>query len=411
MKRTLIYLIVTMTLTAIAAAASDDSTTATRLPFLTRVLSYDPSPGQFVNEMPRCAAGEDYATVLQRAGAAICGSVSIEEIELPDGTLVRDTTVNYSNGMISLGGWGGSVTVGFDHPVVNVAGKPDFEIFGNAFVAEGTDAGGSSEPGIVLVSVDVNGNGIADDPWYELAGSAYNDTDTRHDYVMTYYKPADDKPVVKGANRSIIDMEHIHWTANDEDENNREGYYIQLRIHNHPYWPLWLPADSTVMTRTGSRLRKNYEQFGTMVIQRFFDYGYADNKPTLTVGSEGDDYNTGVYSEGFNIDWAVDDDGNHVFLPYIDFIKIYTAQNQYNSGMGETSTEVTGGMDLHVDAVNEWRTGDINGDTAVNVGDVNEILAMILNEHGVLATADLNRDGNINIGDVNAVLTIILNDE
>ena len=35
-------------------------------------------------------------------------------------------------------------------------------------------SGGSSEPGIVLVSKDTNGNGLADDEWYELAGSEYN---------------------------------------------------------------------------------------------------------------------------------------------------------------------------------------------------------------------------------------------
>ena len=52
---------------------------------------------------------------------------------------------------------------------------------------------------------------------------------------------------------------------------------------------------------------------------------------------------------------------------------------------------------------------DVNGDGAVNVGDVNTMLADILATGGRTAAYDVNGDGNVNVGDVNAVLDVILN--
>jgi hypothetical protein len=77
--------------------------------------------------------------------------------------------------------------VGFDHPIVNVPGEYDFKALGNAFT-------NSSEPGIVMVCQDLNKNGQpdADEPWYELAGSEYNHSQTVHNYEITYYRPEPD---------------------------------------------------------------------------------------------------------------------------------------------------------------------------------------------------------------------------
>ncbi|WP_162502691.1 hypothetical protein [Treponema endosymbiont of Eucomonympha sp.] len=61
---------------------------------------------------------------------------------------------------ISLGAFGGSISYAYDHSIPNTEGT-DLKIAGNAFA-------GNSEPGAVFVSQDVNGNGIADDPWYPL---------------------------------------------------------------------------------------------------------------------------------------------------------------------------------------------------------------------------------------------------
>ena len=73
--------------------------------------------------------------------------------------------------------------------VENRQGLYDLQILGNSYLAEGADArqGGSSEPALVFVSHDDNGNGLPDDKWYELAGSEYGKTGTWSNYTVTYH--------------------------------------------------------------------------------------------------------------------------------------------------------------------------------------------------------------------------------
>ena len=53
-------------------------------------------------------------------------------------------------------------------------------------------------------------------------------------------------------------------------------------------------------------------------------------------------------------------------------------------------------------------TGDVNGDSEVNIADINAVIDVILT--GAMTTsADVNGDGEINIADINAVIDIILN--
>ncbi len=46
--------------------------------------------------------------------------------------------------MITLGGFGGYVTVGFDHTIQNVEGLRDFRVLGNAFYANANPNPGCS---------------------------------------------------------------------------------------------------------------------------------------------------------------------------------------------------------------------------------------------------------------------------
>ncbi|MDE7496384.1 MAG: cell surface protein, partial [Muribaculaceae bacterium] len=115
-------------------------------PYISRVYEYCPAPGQFVNEMPRYEEGNTYADILQKAEESISGTNDI---------------------MITLGGYGGYVTFGFDHTVINIPGQYDFRIWGNCFyeLLQPDKKGGSAEPGIVMVSYDTNCNGLPDDEW------------------------------------------------------------------------------------------------------------------------------------------------------------------------------------------------------------------------------------------------------
>ena len=157
------------------------------------------------------------------------------------------------------------------------------------------------------------------------------------------------------------------------------------------------------MTFTGTKLRCNAVDLGgsdgnSYYVQYFFDWGYVDNLPNYSELMP-----EALHNPGFKIDWAVDEQGRHVNLTHIDFIKVYNAMNQYCGWTGETSTEVAGGIDYHPDAV----YGDVNGDKEVNISDVNAVIAVILSATAAPA-ADVNGDGEVNISDINALIGVIL---
>ena len=115
---------------------------------------------------------------------------------------------------------------------------------------------------------------------------------------------------------------------------------------------------------------------------------------------------------GFKIDWAVDEDGVPVTLPMIHFVKVYNAMNQYCGWLGETSTEVGGGLDYHPHTeAPKILKGDVNADGEVNVSDVTTLTAYIQGTKypGYNPVAlDVNGDGNVDAGDVTALISITM---
>ena len=397
-RNTLMLLLVLMTAMTVMA----------NHPWLTRVYQYRPAPGQFINTMPVARVGEPVDSVLARCRASICGHVDTIEQPFHGQIITRIDTV-WADGMISLGGYGGYVIVGFDHPVVNMH-TYDFEIQGNAFVSDRESHGGSSEPGIVMVGVDVDGDGVPsdDDKWYELAGSEFNHPMTQHDYTITYYRPDENKQRTPSTTDPFLnDTTYIRWTSNDVNPDSTSGYMSRNTYHPQPYWPLWLQGEET-LTFSGAKLRCNAVDLGnnegnSYFVQYFFDWGYVDNLPNYSALTP-----DALHNPGFKIDWAVDEHGNHVNLTHIDFIKVYNAMNQYCGWTGETSTEVAAGIDYHPDApMPVALPGDVNVDGEVNVSDVNAVIAIIINSSFV-ASGDVNGDGEINVSDVNAVIDFIL---
>lgn len=284
-------------------------------PYITRVHEYRPAPGQFVNELPEYSEGDTEESMRQKA---------------------EDCLAYNAGTMVTLGGYGGYIVVGFDHTIVNRPGEYDFKVLGNAFYSTGAagGSGGSSEPGIVMVSADVNGNGIPDDAWYELAGSEYQKPSTIKNYEITYYRPDEAKTPVPGTDPSITDSTYVRWT----DNQGGEGYLSKLTYHKQAYYPQWLSGET--LSFRGTRLADNAVDEsgnGSYYVLYAYDWGYADNHPNDSEKSN------------FKIDWAVDAEGNPVHLQGIDFIKIYTGVNQFNGWLGECSTEVAGVTDLHIE--------------------------------------------------------------
>ena len=266
--------------------------------FADKVFEYVPAPTQFMNTV----------TVAYQEGFNEEDRLSLASERLRKRSL------------LSLGAYGGYIVVGFSQPVPNVEGAYDFKIYGNANYnpnAWQDRPGGSAEPGIVLVSKDENGNGMPDDPWYELAGSEYGKNTETRDYEITYYRPQPENADVR-------------WT----DNQGNEGYVYRNDFHTqNSYYPAWVEEDR--ITFRGTRLEDNAVEENGIWVGYAYDWGYADNHPNDTEFSQ------------FKIEWAVDAEGHPIQLDEIDFVKIYTAVNQYAGQMGELSTEITGVENLH----------------------------------------------------------------
>ncbi len=301
----------------VLTACSKEKAGKDATPYITEVFEYVPAPGQFVNTMPLYEEGDTQETMNRK---------------------VLEAIGNNNRGLISLGGWGGYVVVGFDHTIENREGLRDFRVLGNAF----GDEGGSSEPGIIMVSVDANGNGMPDDPWYEIAGSAHvdptheawyqaakdngNDMGLYQDYAMTYLRPGQEPAAPE-------EEEYILW----EDNRGRRGSIPKNQYHTQPYFPQWYRDDR--LSFKGTCLPQNgidESGEGTYYVLYKFRYGYTDNDTNAGDGS------------AIDISWAVDSGGRSVNLPGVDFIRIYTGANQVNGWLGECSTEIMGVEDLHL---------------------------------------------------------------
>ena len=292
--------------------------------YISKVFEFKPAPGQFVNDLPIANDGDTPERILSRANTYLAKK---------------------TGDLVSLGAFGGYVVFGFDHTIVNVKGKRDFRVLGNAFWAEAnpnpnsTMRGGSSEAGVIMVAYDKNKNGLPDDQWYEIEGGGHKMPKTIQHYEITYYRPDPNKiPVSGGTTGTVgfVDMEYILW----KDNQGKSGYLVQNNAYNHSldYWPKWLKDQSSI-TYKGTRLPDNaVDESGTgsYFVQYAFLYGYADNAP-----NNDDD-------SGIDINWAVDEKGNKVVLPGIDFVKVYNGLNQQAGWLGETSTEIMGATDLHL---------------------------------------------------------------
>jgi hypothetical protein len=279
-------------------------------PFISRIVEYRPAPGQFIN---------DPGIGTREAAESIVGGI---------------------DGLVSLGNFGGYIVVGFDHTVWNDPKNPygvDFTVLGNAM-------SNSSEPGIVMVMADTNGNSLADDTWYELKGSHYDSASTVHHYTITYTNPKQ-----AGA---------VPWT----DNRGETGSVKFIPEHDQPYYPLpdffpAYPQDETVFS--GSLLNPTINDSNPQFVRiKALPFGYADNLPFTGTAPPYIPDNPATYGvlEGnggnaFDIDWAVDEDGHPVYLEGIDFIKIYTATNVNAGWLGELSTEVCGIIDVSPDDI------------------------------------------------------------
>lgn len=243
--------------------------------YVTDLFEFLPAPGQFINKAPG-------------------------NLQSAEGILGKRT------GMVSLGAWGGTIVLGFDHTVMNVPDKEDIVIYGNP-------QANFAEPAIVWVMQDENANGKPDDTWYEVAGSEFGKAGYLRDYEVTYTRP---DPATAS----------IPW----KDNKGNTGVVATNTFHRQSYYPEWITANE--YTLKGSLLPGSNIDMSvpTYITSMPFNWGYADN----TVGGD-----------KIDISNAINKDGHKINLSGVDFVKIQTALQANMGWLGELSTEVTGVAD------------------------------------------------------------------
>jgi hypothetical protein len=185
-------------------------------------------------------------------------------------------------------------------------------ITGNAFASW-------SEPGIVWVQADDNGNGIPDETWYELLGSAQNYVTRR--YALTYVR---DEQAAGEENEFGQIIRTIYWT----DQRGRVGIIPGG-------WPTvgddkgingvagtWITYTGTLLADSGGLYLNSGNAGGS---------GYVDS-------FGGNDI--------FNATSAVKADGTPAGLARFRFIKVQCAYFEYGDAFGERSTEIVSGTGL-----------------------------------------------------------------
>ncbi len=276
----------------------------------THVYEWTPAPGQFINE----------TTMI----ASITGDITPQKAA--EWAQKRLDNKLY----VSLGAFGGYIVVGFDHSISPASNGTayDFAIMGNAYFYANTDHGGSNEPGIVYVMQDTNGNGLPDDTWYELKGSETGKPETLRDYAVTYKRPS-------------APGKAVEWTDNQGGAGSID--YIGFVHSQDYYYPLWVNADTYTLRGTRLAGRTSQEADTGYWSNNPFGWGYADN-----MGSDNTSTSYGPQCNRFRIADAIDTDGNHKGLSYIDFIKVQTGVISKSPGIGELSTEVFAFIDLSI---------------------------------------------------------------
>ena len=221
----------------------------------------------------------------------------------------------------SLGNFGGYITYYYDTPVVNNPKNLygiDFYVYGNNF----QDGGSGAEIGQVYVSED-------GEKWYALAGSEHYEKTAHRDYTITYTKGEDGKS---------------YWTDSLGNEMSNSAKAWPMKA----YYYMNDVADCDTYTYTGivfdSIQGTVIGDSSTSSLVCPISFGYADYYGNGKIGVDVNPYiENPERSNGFDLEWAVDDQGNPIDVSDKEFhyIKVATASNIWAGSLGEKSTEVT----------------------------------------------------------------------
>jgi hypothetical protein len=347
-------------------------------PFAARVVEFAPAPGQFVNN-------SFYNDPARALGAPVGGG-----------------TVQPNNGkLVSLGGFGGTITLAFDHPVRDDAANPfglDCIIFGNATWVGGLPTRRWAEAGVIEISKDVNGNGVADDPWYLIPGShitspaAQWSTQTWDDNIADATFPPGDAAWIPPGRSGV-------WTT---AVYRLPSAVFDMSVLVHPAGDsaideiVWGYADVSPMMVLGDLDGDNVVDDPSVLAEVFYTRPDDPLRVGVTIGSSGGD--------AFDIAWAIDAaTGTPANLDGFDFIRITNGSNVVLPLLGEKSPEIGGAADVAA-----GRLGDAENDGGIGWSDY-EYLAGCLHGPNVAAPTcpcrvmDFDQDHDVDLSDTAAL--------
>lgn len=344
--------------------------------FAVEVLEFRPAPGQFVNN--------SYFNDPDDALGPPLGAGTFEPA---------------NQKVVSLGGFGGSITLRMAHTVRDDPRNPlgmDAIVFGNAFWASGDPQVRWAEVAVIEICRDTNGNGIADDAWYLIPGSSLASPPTGG--LTARFWDNDPETPTPPANLAW-------WPAGFASPYSTTGYimpaeFSALTLVNtdqtggEAYWGYAELSPSMLLGDRSGSIGGSYEnslddpEDDPSIDPEHF-YTVPDDPLTIGVdaGSGGGD--------AFDIAWAIDPvTGQLANLDGFDFIRIRTGVDVLHGPIGEMSAEIGGVADVRV-------PGDFDGDDCVDGEDLAELLAYWGEEWSI---ADLTRDGETNGEDLAVLL-------
>jgi len=253
-----------------------------------QVIKYLPAPGQFINN-------SSYNNPANALG-------------VPDGKLV------------TLGGFGGSITLLLDRPIIDIPGEADFIIIGNALYYGGDNHQRWAEP--ALIEISSNGN-----DWILIGGSIFN----------TNFKPT----------TNLIALNYTNT--------------------NRSYWPTWCSSNSFTISgySINSKFNPRLEVYGIYTnapsdsIETL--YGFGDCTPKGIIPADFNDNwssdnplsfgNEDIGGDAIKLEWVVNSNGEPIYenIRYANFsfIRLTTAVNINFTNLGEISPEIDAIITIH----------------------------------------------------------------
>ncbi len=319
--------------------------TARASDFATSVINFTPAPGQFIND-------PNFSDPSRALGAPIGG-----------GLFAADNSK-----LVSLGGFGGSITLAFNAPVLDDPLNPwglDAIVYSNAFYAGSNPNRRFAESAVIEISRDSNNNTLADDPWFLIRAPVFSS-------------------IPATAQQSQL------WDNNPSTPAPPAALFWYPAAPAFPNWPanytttaLRLPALFEVIV-----LQNPNGLFATLEAH----YALADFSPTLLLGDTNADdavdnpaidpatfytapdnpFVVGITpgsggGDAFDIAWAVDPaTGTPANLSSFDFIRITTAVHRVDPLLGEMSAEITAVADVRP----RPSFYDLNTDTLLSTEDL-----------------------------------------